>query len=787
MPGEEAVIGPHVLESPVVTGDPALSNRSLLLECCIGCGLMVANTYFDVSDDCKVTYRTPTTKPMDLISSTGFAQIDHILCQQAVWHLIKACSTSRLDVLNTRHFVTMLDIHLRFETGLAKQRHRLIDLSSFRLPDMCQKFVQDFLQNSSESLLHTEDLNSHAEAVSTALQHASAELPKLRVTKRRPWITAWTTNLIESRNAHRQSGNHEAEKVLNKQIRQAARADRRAWLLDELKGGTWKAVRKLKQGERTNHASVRNLQGELMPTSERADTLAEYFEKVQWQDRFPNVWLESSEPLGPPLPVKTSEITMEELKLALRKLSAGKAAGPDNIPPDFWKHLKYDEDARGELLGLCQRCWCEKALPDSWRRANIVLLFKKGDASLPANYQPIALLPVGYKVLASILFRRLVQGGAEERMRGSQYGFRPERGTSDALMVVRRMIDAAHQSSTGSLHLLMLDWAKAFDRVKPASLCRALLRFGFPADMCDMISAIYSERYFSIMDHTGQSSVRRQMTGIAQGCPLSPYLFIAVQTVMLHDVYKGIDLETEPPFVVSRDVLYADDTLLVSKHLGNLQALLDRIVSEGQRYGLELNWDKTLHMKIRSAEDFPTPDGGVIKSVRQAVYLGGLISCDGRATAEVTRRLGEGSQIFAKLERVWKHASISSARKIELYEACVVTKVMYSLETLWLLKADRCRLDAFHHRYLRRILGIQHSYYSRVTNASVLQQAGSCLLSTRLLQRQKKLYERIGQLPDESFVKRLVCDENGQPILWATSRGRGRPRQQWAQSVYNSM
>ena len=41
-------------------------------------------------------------------------------------------------------------------------------------------------------------------------------------------------------------------------------------------------------------------------------------------------------------------------------------------------------------------------------------------------------------------------------------------------------------------------------------------------------------------------------------------------------------------------------------------------------YGLELNWDKTLHMKICSAEDLSTPDGGIIKSVRQSVYSVGF-------------------------------------------------------------------------------------------------------------------------------------------------------------------
>ena len=167
------------------------------------------------------------------------------------------------------------------------------------------------------------------------------------------------------------------------------------------------------------------------------------------------------------------------------------------------------------------------------------------------------------------------------------------------------------------------------------------------------------------------------------------------------------------------------------------------------------------------------------------MYLGGLLTCDGKATAEVTRRLGEGSRIFQSLEAVWKHASITTARKLQIYDSCVVTKIMYSLESLWLLKGERCRLDAFHHRFLRRILRIPPSYYSRISNASVLQQAGSRLLSTSLLLRQKALYRRIAELPDDSLVRRLVCDSQGLPMSWTQRRRRGRPRQQWAHSVYN--
>ena len=53
-----------------------------------------------------------------------------------------------------------------------------------------------------------------------------------------------------------------------------------------------------------------------------------------------------------------------------------------------------------------------------------------------------------YKVLASILHRRIIVGGSENMMHETQYGFRPKRGTRDALMIIRRMIDVEHQNNS---------------------------------------------------------------------------------------------------------------------------------------------------------------------------------------------------------------------------------------------------------------------------------------------------------------------------------------------------
>jgi len=234
---------------------------------------------------------------------------------------------------------------------------------------------------------------------------------------------------------------------------------------------------------------------------------------------------------------------------------------------------------------------------------------------------------------------------------------------ADALMLVRRMIDAAKSNKEGGLLLLLLDWAKAFDRLKPRSMCDALRRFGLPPDIVAMVEAIYSERYFTIVDHTGTSTERRQAAGIAQGCPLSPYSFIAVQTVMLHDAFGSINFEAEPAYVVTRDILYADDTLLASQIRTNIQNMLKAIVGEGCKYGLELNWGKTLQMHISTNAVVFRPDGGPINTVREAIYLGGMLSCDGKATTEITRRLREAQGIFNKLTKMWSHTAVGWTQK----------------------------------------------------------------------------------------------------------------------------
>ena len=166
------------------------------------------------------------------------------------------------------------------------------------------------------------------------------------------------------------------------------------------------------------------------------------------------------------------------------------------------------------------------------------------------------------------------------------------------------------------------------------------------------------------------------------------------------------------------------------------------------------------------------------------VSLGGLITCDGRANVEVIRRVGEGRALFKQLQKIWSHANITTSRKVAIYQSCIVSKVLHSLESLWLLKADRDRIDAFHSNCIRRILRIPHSFISRVSNQVVLEKAGVGRLSSLLERRQVALFKRIQQLPADNVLRSLVCNPSGEPVLWCQRRRQGRPRQVWAHSVH---
>eukprot|EP00975_Prorocentrum_lima_P016128 3426007-Prorocentrum_lima.AAC.1 len=70
-------------------------------------------------------------------------------------------------------------------------------------------------------------------------------------------------------------------------------------------------------------------------------------------------------------------------------------------------------------------------------------------------------------------------------------------------------------------------------------------RFGLPPKYVRVIASMYRNPEFRVDMDGRESNWYQQCTGIRQGCPLSPYLFIILMTVMYHDVHQDSALKLE--------------------------------------------------------------------------------------------------------------------------------------------------------------------------------------------------------------------------------------------------
>ncbi|CAK0816222.1 unnamed protein product [Prorocentrum cordatum] len=183
----------------------------------------------------------------------------------------------------------------------------------------------------------------------------------------------------------------------------------------------------------------------------------------------------------------------------------------------------------------------------------------------------------------------------------------------------------------------------------------------------------------------------------SSNCPLSPYLFSMVMTVLITDAKEllktsGTQLSTKTH---ANDILYADDTLLIDVDTGNVEKYIHCVRRAGSVYGLSFNWKKLELVSSTDVASITVPTGDEIKSKSKIVYLGCAITSDGTSGSELNRRIGAAREEFETLRRVWSHSGISRARKLEIFNACVVSKVLYSLHSLWLSKAEIRKIDGF--------------------------------------------------------------------------------------------
>ena len=92
--------------------------------------------------------------------------------------------------------------------------------------------------------------------------------------------------------------------------------------------------------------------------------------------------------------------------------------------------------------------------------------------------------------------------------------------------------------------------------------------------------------------------------------------------------------------------------------------------------------------------------------------------------------------------------------QINVYKACVISTLLYRSESWTMHACQEKRLNVFHMRCLRRILGI--TWQDKVTNKLVLENAGIPSLYTFLKQRRMRWLGHVTRMKDGRILKEIL-------------------------------
>ncbi len=200
----------------------------------------------------------------------------------------------------------------------------------------------------------------------------------------------------------------------------------------------------------------------------------------------------------------------------------------------------------GAIVHLFQACIEVGHHPTQFKEANTVILKKpaKKDYSEPKSYRPIALLDTLGKALETVVSRKLSDLAEKHHLLPpQQMGARRKRSVETAL---EALTDAVHtvwnHGKSGNKRkvasLLSLDVAGAFDNVSHERLLHNLRMRRTPAFITKWVASFLSDRKTSITLGGKTSELEEVETGIPQGSPILPVLFLFFNAPLLEECAK---------------------------------------------------------------------------------------------------------------------------------------------------------------------------------------------------------------------------------------------------------
>lgn len=217
------------------------------------------------------------------------------------------------------------------------------------------------------------------------------------------------------------------------------------------------------------------------------------------------------------------------------------------------------------------------------------------------------------KIIERLVARRLAKLAWEGAYKKAQMGSVAGRSCSDAAMALYQRV-SKYQFAGKKVSLISLDVKGGFDHVRHDELIKMLKKKRCPDYLTTWINNIIAYRLCTLIFPGSPKKTHRVNTGIPQGSPLSPLLFI-MYVACLH-----LEIPTEKGFMLS----YVDDfkfTIARESYQDNVKIMkreYKQVTNIAEEIGVSFSIEKIelIHWKTPKQREGDTGEGLELEGVK---------------------------------------------------------------------------------------------------------------------------------------------------------------------------
>lgn len=480
------------------------------------------------------------------------------------------------------------------------------------------------------------------------------------------------------------------------------------------------------------------------------------------------------------LPEELWQVTEEDVRETLKKTSPWKAPGADGLPAGYLKacHGRIHKTLAVLISATLKRGY----FPSCFKKGTVIVLRKPGktmdEMREPGSWRPITLLCHMGKLIEAIVAKRLtdlaeMHGWLPEAQMGNRKG----KNTEFAVRVVTDLVTEIWRRK-GAASMLLLDLKGAFDRVNHHALLRTLWEKGVPPGLIKFIESFLSGRTSKLHFDNKDSDFVPVQSGVPQGSPLSPILFILF-IATLYEELKQVQKTTVVGFADDTNILAFGRT--TDETVETLQSAWTICEEWANRRGMIFLPAKTNLIHFSRKRKLPKKEirlGDLVRPPKVFVrFLGVWLDHKLRWGSHGDQLLKKmKTQQYALTKIAAKTWGINFERSREVYTKCLRSAMVYGAASWHTLtdpgkgpKGVAKRLMKVQNEALRVVSGAFKATPTRDLETETFCPPLDLVLNERVAMFQERLL-------GTSTHRHIISETSRIDKLLARKKGRGRPR-----------